>query len=53
MEIFNTEDFEQKWQRLSQEICQTIYVNPEAQGLKNSLNSKGYLSLEEKSQFIV
>jgi hypothetical protein len=49
---FNISEFEDAWRNLSIEISQAIYVIPEIQGLKNSLQANGFLSLEEKSQFI-
>ncbi|MCL5666215.1 MAG: hypothetical protein M1383_00350 [Patescibacteria group bacterium] len=44
--------FEQDWTKLGIEICQAIYTNPKTQELKNSLVKNGFLTLEEKSEFI-
>ena len=37
---------------LGREICQAIYTDKEAQRLKHSLQTNGFLTLEEKSTFI-
>lgn len=34
------------------EICQAIYTNPTVQNIKHSLQKNGFLSLDEKSEFI-
>jgi hypothetical protein len=44
--------FEKEWTDLGVEICQAIYTHPEIQKIKNSLQKNGFLTLEEKSQFI-
>ncbi len=44
--------FEKEWVELSRQICQAIYTNPKTQEIKNSLQKKGYMTLEEKSEFI-
>ena len=44
--------FEKEWTELGIEICQAIYVNPQTQKLKASLQKNGFLTLEEKSEFI-
>lgn len=44
--------FEQEWIQLASEICQAIYVKPETQVLKDALLKNGFLTLEEKSEFI-
>lgn len=49
---FDVDFFENEWRKLSIRICQAIYTNREAQNLKNSLQKNGFLSVEEKSQFI-
>ncbi len=46
------EQFEKEWTELGVEICQAIYVKPEIQKLKNSLQKNGFLTMEEKSEFI-
>jgi hypothetical protein len=49
---FDVAEFEQNWTELGVEICQAIYIDPEIQKLKNSLQKNGFMTLEEKSQFI-
>lgn len=44
--------FEDIWRKLSIEICQAIYITHEAQKLKAAVQKNGFLSLEEKSEFI-
>lgn len=44
--------FEREWTKLGVNICQAIYSDPKTQELKKALKEKGYLTLEEKSQFI-
>jgi hypothetical protein len=44
--------FEDEWVALARKICQAVYVLPEAQKLKHALQNNGFLSLEEKSEFI-
>ena len=46
------DQFEKEWSELGIEICQAVYVKPETQKLKNSLVKNGFLTLEEKSEFI-
>lgn len=46
------QQFEQEWTDLGKEICQAVYIKPESQKLKASLQKNGFLSLEEKSHFI-
>lgn len=48
----DAEEFEKKWREIGVEICQAVYTKEETQKLKNALQKNGYLSLEEKSQFI-
>ena len=45
-------EFEQLWTELGVQICQAMYIKPEIQAIKHSLQKNGYLSLEEKSSFI-
>ncbi len=45
-------DFDKEWTKLGREICQAIYTDPQSQALKNSLQKNGFLTLEEKSEFI-
>ena len=49
---FNLEDFDKEWTQLGREICQAVYVKPEIQKIKETLQKNGFLSLEEKSAFI-
>ena len=49
---FDLNEFEKEWSLLGKEICQGIYVDTECQKLKQALQKKGYLTLEEKSHFI-
>lgn len=44
--------FEEDWTDLGRRICQAIYVKPETQVLKSSLQKNGFMTLEEKSTFI-
>jgi len=49
---FDVDDFEKRWSLLGKEICQAIYILPRAQEIKNALQKNGFLTLEEKSDFI-
>jgi hypothetical protein len=44
--------FDREWVKLGREICQAIYIDPRIQKLKNSLQKNGFLTLDEKSEFI-
>jgi hypothetical protein len=44
--------FDDDWTQLGREICQAVYVNKDIQKIKNSLQTNGFLTLEEKSEFI-
>jgi hypothetical protein len=44
--------FDAEWTQLGREICQAIYTNKRAQALKHGLQKNGFLTLEEKSEFI-
>jgi hypothetical protein len=44
--------FEREWTQLGREICQAVYTNPRIQEIKHSLQKNGFLTLEEKSEFI-
>jgi len=48
----NFEDFEKEWTLLGKEICQAVYINPRTQEIKNALQKNGFLTLDEKSEFI-
>ena len=55
MTIGKGSDFEQfdlDWLQLGREICQIIYTNPRVQEIKHSLQKNGFLSMDEKSEFI-
>lgn len=45
-------EFDREWLELGREICQIIYTNPRVQEIKHSLQKNGFLTLEEKSEFI-
>jgi hypothetical protein len=49
---YNNLDFDKEWTLLGREICQAIYVDKDIQKLKETLQKNGFLTLEEKSQFI-
>jgi len=44
--------FEQEWAKLGNTICQSIYKDSRIQQLKSALQKKGFLNLEEKSEFL-
>ncbi|MFA5991463.1 MAG: hypothetical protein WC794_04430 [Candidatus Doudnabacteria bacterium] len=52
MGSFDFTEFDELWLKLGREICQAIYVTPRTQEIKNSLQQNGFLTLEEKSDFI-
>lgn len=45
-------DFECEWYELGVVICHKIFENPKVRQLKENLSKKGFLTLEEKSEFI-
>lgn len=49
---FSVADFESQWIDDARKICQSVYVKPATQKLKESLTKNGFLSLDEKSEFI-
>jgi hypothetical protein len=49
---FDFKDFDAEWTQLGREICQAVYINPRIQEIKQSLQKNGFLTLEEKSDFI-
>ena len=49
---FDYKQFDAEWVKLGREICQALYTKPEIQGIKNELQKNGFLTLDEKSQFI-
>ena len=46
------ERFDNEWTQLGRVICQAVYTNPRIQEIKHSLQKNGFLTLEEKSEFI-
>ena len=52
MQNLDSVQFEREWTKLGLGICQTIYSNPEIQKLRDALQNRGYLSIEEKGKFI-
>ncbi len=52
MGSFDFTEFDELWLQLGKEICQAIYVSPRSQEIKNALQKNGFLTLEEKSDFI-
>ncbi len=48
----NFDEFDKEWTQLGKEICQAVYVNKEIQTIKHSLQKNGFLTLEQKSDFI-
>jgi hypothetical protein len=52
MTSFNNVKFEEEWVKLGREICQTVYTNPRVQQIKFALEKNGFLTLDQKSEFI-
>lgn len=52
MDQLDYEKFEREWIQLGREICQAVYVNPRIQEIKHALQKNGFITLEEKSEFI-
>ena len=48
----NFDEFDKEWLQLGREICQAVYTNKRTQEIKYALQKNGFLSLEEKSEFI-
>jgi hypothetical protein len=48
----NFEDFDKEWLELGKQICQAVYTNSKVQEIKHALQKNGFLTLEEKSEFI-
>ncbi len=46
------EVFEEIWTQLAEQICDAIYQDPRIQAMKQDFLHKGFLSLEQKSDFI-
>lgn len=49
---FDFDKFDKEWTQLGRKICQAIYTNVKTQEIKNELQKNGFLTLDEKSQFI-
>ncbi len=49
---FDFQKFDKEWTQLGREICQAVYTNPHCQRIKHSAQVNGFLSMEEKSEFI-
>lgn len=49
---FDYKKFDLDWLQLGREICQAVYTNPDVQKIKQALTKNGFLSLDEKSEFI-
>lgn len=49
---FDFKKFDEEWLKLGRQICQAVYINPEIQQIKQSLQKNGFLTLDEKSRFI-
>ena|SRR5579864_3701079 len=48
----NIDEFEKEWTELGVEICKAIYQNPRVVELSQNLKKNGFLTLDEKSDFI-
>jgi len=48
----NFDEFDKKWLALGKQICQAVYNHPEIREIRESLQKNGFLTLEEKSEFI-
>jgi hypothetical protein len=48
----NFEAFDKEWIELGKQICKAVYAHPNIRKIKNSLEKNGFLTLEEKSEFI-
>ena len=53
MKITSVEEFEKQWKALAHEIGKKILEDPTVAELKKSRAENGFLSLAEKSQFIL
>ena len=47
------EQFDGVWSAVGKEICEIVAQDPQTQDLQVVLRDKGYLNLEQKSQFII
>lgn len=48
----NFDEFDKEWLELGKQICQAVYTNSTVQKIKQALQKNGFLTLEEKSEFI-
>jgi hypothetical protein len=48
----NFDEFDKEWLELGKQVCQAVYTNPTVQKIKQALQKNGFLTLEEKSEFI-
>lgn len=48
----DTQTFETLWVELAQQICHSIYAEPEIQEMKIRFQSKGMVTLQDRSDFI-
>ncbi len=46
------EKFDKEWTQLGRVICQAVYTNKRVQEIKHALQKNGFLTLDEKSEFI-
>ena len=51
--MVNLPVFEEQWIRLARQICRLVYANPRVSEMREKLNKQGFLSLDEKSEFIL
>jgi len=49
---FDFTEFDEQWNLLGKEICQAIYNNSRVGEIQRSLQKNGFLTLDEKSEFI-
>lgn len=49
---FDFNEFDKEWTRIGREVCHAVYITPRIQEIKNSLQKSGFLTLEQKSEFI-
>ena len=48
----NFEAFDKEWLKLGKKICQVIYTDPHVEKIRQALQKNGFLTLDEKSEFI-
>ena len=52
MSSLNNSKFEAEWTQLGRTICQAVYENPKIHAIQEDLKKNGFLTLEQKSEFI-